>query len=112
MRSTVASRNSVFSWSWKMPRTDWAMSEGFRPAVATWYSRGWNTWWLRRSTIVTSTGWRTRRVAAPMPPNPAPTITTRGRSFSGTPAIVGTRGLLDVPVGDVVPHETGEGAQR
>ncbi len=23
--------------------------------MATWYSRGWNRWWLRRSTKVTST---------------------------------------------------------
>ena len=25
------------------------MSAGDSEAVATWYSSGWNTWWLRRS---------------------------------------------------------------
>src|SRR3954451_8792334 len=58
-----------------MPRTGRAMSDGANPAVATWYSSGWNTWWLRWSMIVTSTGSSARRVPAPIPPNPAP-ITT------------------------------------
>ena len=41
-----------------------AMSLGFRVAVATWYSSGWNRWWLRRSTSVTSTGARASARAA------------------------------------------------
>jgi hypothetical protein len=29
-----------------MLRIGCAMSDGFRPAVATWYSSGWNVWWF------------------------------------------------------------------
>jgi hypothetical protein len=57
-----------------------AMSAGDKAAVATWYKRGWNTWWLLRSITVTWTGTLRKARAAWSPPNPAPTITTRGRA--------------------------------
>src|SRR5207247_354012 len=62
-----------------------AMSEGLRPAVATWYSSGWNRWKLRRSTTVTSTGTRASACAAVSPPKPAPTISTCGRAARSEP---------------------------
>ena len=47
------------------------------PAVATWYSSGWNVWKLLASTSVTSTGAPSRPRATARPPKPAPTTTTR-----------------------------------
>ena len=32
-----------------MPRIGWAISSPSRPAVATWYSNGWNVWKLLAS---------------------------------------------------------------
>ena len=60
------------------PRTTWATSAAFRPAVATWYRSGWKVWKLLRSTSVMSTGRPARRRATSIPPNPAPTTTTLG----------------------------------
>src|SRR5579875_2460490 len=55
--------------------------------VATWYRSGWNRWWLRRSTSVTSTGSRPSSRAAGSPPNPPPTMTTRCRLGAGATAV-------------------------
>src|SRR5688572_30288564 len=52
------------------------MFAGERPPVATWYSRGWKRWKLRRSTSVTSTGASFSPRATASPPKPPPTITT------------------------------------
>src|SRR5690349_7943421 len=54
------------------------MSLGLRAAVATWYSSGWNRWWLRRSTRVTRTGALRSARAAARPAKPPPRITTCG----------------------------------
>jgi NADH dehydrogenase FAD-containing subunit len=59
-----------------MARIGAAISAGDKAAVATWYSSGWNRWWLRRSITVTWTGASRSRFAAARPANPAPTITT------------------------------------
>ena len=40
----------------RMARIGVAISSAREPAVATWYSSGWNRWWLRRSMTVTCTG--------------------------------------------------------
>jgi hypothetical protein len=53
-------------------------------AVATWYSSGWNTWWLLRSIRVTCTGACLSARAACSPPNPPPRITTLGRPVVST----------------------------
>jgi hypothetical protein len=50
--------------------------------VATWYSSGWNRWWLVRFTTSTSAGTRPRPRAAASLPNPPPMITTRGPGAS------------------------------
>ena len=42
-------------------RSGGAIWPGESMPVATWYSSGWNRWWLRRSTSVTSTGLRARK---------------------------------------------------
>ena len=79
-------------------RTTWRIGGAIWPGdsmpVATWYSSGWNRWWLRRSTSVTSTGSWPRSRSASSPPKPPPTTTTRvasspvhlavGRSTSAT----------------------------
>src|SRR5579859_5109849 len=53
------------------------MSAGLSCAMATWYSSGWNTWWLWRSTSVTSTpGLPPSSFAARRPAKPPPTIAT------------------------------------
>ena len=52
------------------------------PAVATWYSRGWNRWWLVRSISVTSTGARASVRTASSPPNPQPMTTTWGSDMA------------------------------
>src|SRR6476469_781870 len=66
-----------------------AMSSPSRPAVATWYSSGWNVWWLRASSTVTSTGASRRWRAAARPPNPAPTTTTWWRFAVAVAAVMG-----------------------
>src|ERR1039458_7581386 len=53
------------------------MWPGESPPVATWLSRGWKRWKLRRSTRATDMGARPRALATCNPPNPPPTITTR-----------------------------------
>src|ERR1039458_9206398 len=53
------------------------MWPGESPPVATWLSRGWKRWKLRRSTSATDMGARPRALATYNPPNPPPTITTR-----------------------------------
>src|SRR5712692_7308585 len=74
-----------------MLRSGAAISGADRPAVATWYRSGWNTWWLRRSRSVTSTGARARARAARRPAKPPPAITTCGR-------------LLAMPASDCIPR--------
>ena len=61
----------------KMPPDGKAMSSASRPAVATWYSSGWKVWKLLASTSVTSTSDPARPLAARIPPNPEPMMTTR-----------------------------------
>src|SRR5512137_2904932 len=61
------------------------MSPGERPPVATWYNKGWKTWWLRRSISVTSTASRPRCLAASNPPNPPPMMTTPCGETMGIP---------------------------
>src|SRR5688572_29213054 len=61
-----------------MARMDELMSAGESEAVATWYSSGWKTWWLRRSISVTSTGAALNALAAAMPAKPPPTMKTLG----------------------------------
>ena len=69
------------AWSrWRCLRNRWrtgaAMAGAARPAVATWYSSGWNRWWLVRSTSVMSTGRLRRARAASRPPKPQPMMRT------------------------------------
>src|SRR5690349_3192081 len=60
-------------------RTGAAIAGADRPAVATWYSSGWNRWWLVRSTSVMSTAASPSARVASSPPKPQPTMTMRGR---------------------------------
>ena len=48
-------------------------------AGATWYSSGWNRWWLVRSTVVMARSAPCSARAASRPPKPQPTMRTRGR---------------------------------
>src|SRR5687767_10053726 len=75
---TSPSRTRTLRARRRIQRIGAPISAGDRPAVATWYSNGWKTWWLRRSTSVTRTGLPRRVWAALSPPNPPPTITTCG----------------------------------
>ena len=47
--------------------------------VATWYSSGWNRWWVVRAIILMSTLARLSFLTAFSPPNPDPMTTTRCR---------------------------------
>src|SRR5262245_24205806 len=78
-------RTLVFLFRRRMLRSGCAISPGARAPVATWYRSGWKTWWLRRSTRVTSRrSSRPRRRAALRPPNPPPMIVTRWRDVGCT----------------------------
>src|SRR3954469_18747222 len=70
-----------FLWPRRIVRMGELMSAGDSEAVATWYSSGWNTWWLRRSITVTSTGAAGNALAAPGPAKPPPTMNTLGSGF-------------------------------
>src|SRR4051812_5504378 len=63
-----------FLWPRRIVRMGELMSAGDSEAVATWYSSGWNTWWLRRSITVTSTGAAANALAAARPAEPPPTM--------------------------------------
>src|SRR3954468_19186118 len=65
-----------FLWPRRIVRMGELMSAGDSEAVATWYSSGWNTWWLRRSITVTSTGAPANALAAARPAKPPPTMNT------------------------------------
>ena len=69
---TSASSTRTLSERRTMWRIGGAIWPGDSMPVATWYSSGWNRWWLRRSTSVTSTGWPDRGAgSAGSPPKPA-----------------------------------------
>src|SRR4051812_26117994 len=86
MATTSPSRLVTLRCLRNRKRTGAAMAGADSPAVATWYSSGWNRWWLARSTSVTSTGAACSARAASRPPKPQPTISTRGRGagFTGS----------------------------
>src|SRR3990167_705967 len=62
----------------RMWRIGPAIAGAGKPAVATWYSRGWNRWWLVRSITTISPAACDRALAASSPPKPQPMMTTRG----------------------------------
>src|SRR6185369_11061341 len=93
---TSPSSTVMFEAPRRMWRSGAAMSVAERPAVATWYSSGWKTWWFRRSSSVTRAGAPARAWAAVRPPKPPPTITTCGgtRRFYRRGPGPGSRGIL------------------
>src|SRR5579859_1759174 len=79
MATTSSISTSMFLFLEKTERMGCAISAGESTASATWYSKGWNVWWLRRSIRVTSTAISASVLAALKPAKPPPTTTTRGR---------------------------------
>src|SRR3954470_22973345 len=59
-----------------MIRVGGAISPSEMMPVATWYSSGWNRWWVVLAIILMSTSARLRCWAAFRPPNPDPMMTT------------------------------------
>ena len=80
MSCTSASNARALACFSMMARIAGAISPGGRIPAATWYSSGWNRWWLVRSTTVTSTSAPARARVAFNPPKPLPITTTRCRS--------------------------------
>src|SRR4029077_9708848 len=62
--------------------------------VATWYSRGWNRWWVVLAIILMSTSARLSALAAVRPPKPEPMMTTLCLSVAVAPGWL-IFGLLD-----------------
>src|SRR3954467_7193237 len=105
---TSPSTTRVFSCRLRISRVAGAISPSERIPVATWYSSGWNRWWLVLPMIVTSTGARLSAWAAKRPPKPVPTITTRGRPVvDALPAYTG-----DVVMMNPVSHSGGSRPRR
>src|SRR3712207_1526919 len=81
----AARTTPAFSWCRRISRAGGATSPSDRMPVATWYSSGWNRWWLVLPMTVRSTGARLSALAANRPPKPEPTMTTRGRPDGEAP---------------------------
>ena len=64
-------RPAVFRWRRSTLRIGGAIWPSDRIPVATWYSSGWNRWWLTRSTRVRSTGRALQEPGREQPPEPA-----------------------------------------
>src|SRR5262245_23028425 len=57
-------------------RVGGAISPSDRIPVATWYSSGWNRWWVVLAIMVTSTSDRLSALVPNSPPKPEPITTT------------------------------------
>ena len=57
-------------------RVGGAISPSEMMPVATWYSNGWNRWWVVRAMSLMSTSARLSFFAALSPPKPDPMMTT------------------------------------
>src|SRR3954465_4375523 len=69
----------------RMIRVGGAISPDEMMPVATWYSSGWNRWWVVLAIILMSTSAPLRALAAFSPPNPDPMMTTLCRSVAVAP---------------------------
>src|SRR5690606_21602478 len=78
MPATVSISTVTLRCHCRMWRSGAAMSGADRPAVATWYSSGWNRWWLPRSTRVMRTAAFASARVAHRPAKPPPMTTTCG----------------------------------
>ncbi len=66
----------AFSWPASTSRVGGAISPSDRMPVATWYSSGWNRWWVVLATIVMSASARLSALVPNRPPKPDPITTT------------------------------------
>ena len=73
---TSPSSTWQFSWLRRITRVGGAISPSEMMPVATWYSSGWNRWWVVLAMSLMSTSARLSFCAAFRPPNPEPMMTT------------------------------------